>query len=174
MLSSHLRSMQHGRDRRSFLKSSAALAALAALRPRLSTAATATKVAIAVTIPPASQTILERFRLAADAGFSGVEMCTVEEASEAEHVRQAATRTGLCIHSVVNDPHRRFPLSSADPGVVRQGVARFEASLRNARLWGADTVSITPTAALSGTSYQDAWNRSQKVIREQVLPLARN
>lgn len=121
---------------------------------------------------PSDQSVFERFRLAAAAGFSGVEMSTVEDPSEAERVRQAAQRTGLRIHSVVHDSRRRFPLSSADPDVIRRGAAAFEISLRNALLWGADTVSMTPTAAGPETSYQDAWDRSQRVIRDRILPQA--
>jgi len=165
--------MPRATDRRHFLKSTAALAALAAFRPRLSSAGTR-KTAVAFPMLPRELTLLERFRLAANAGFSGIEMWTLEDPSEAEQIHHAAERTGLRIHSVVNDPRRRFPLSSANPDVVRQGVAGIETSLRNARFWGADTVSITPTAAEPGTSYQDAWNRSQNVIREHILPLARN
>jgi L-ribulose-5-phosphate 3-epimerase len=166
--------MPQAADRRRFLKSTATLAALAALRPRLSTASDAPRTAIAMSALPTERTIFERFRMASDAGFSGIEMWAAEDPSEAEQVRLAATQLGLSVHSVVNDPHRRCPLSSADPNVVEQAVAGFETSLRNARVWGADTVSITPTAAEPGTSYQDAWHRSQKVIRERILPLARN
>ena len=163
-------------DRRRFIKSTAALAALAALRPPLSLTAGAsrTKTAIAFSMLPQELTVLERFELAADAGFSGIEMRTVEDPLQAEKVLHASVRSGLPVHSVALDPARRFPLSSRDVDVVRQGVFGIEISLRNARLWGADAVSITPASAGQNTSYQDAWNRSQKVIREQVLPLARD
>lgn len=130
--------------------------------------------AIAMSMLPSDRTVPERFKLAADAGFSGIEMWTVEDQPEAEQILHAAEHAGLRIHSVVNDPRRRFPLSSADPEVVRQGVAGIETSLRNARLWGADAVLITPTSAVEEPSYQAAWNRSQMIIRERVLPLARD
>jgi L-ribulose-5-phosphate 3-epimerase len=160
-------------DRRRFIKSTAALATLAALRPPLSLTAGVPRTAIAFSMLPRELTVPERFGLAADAGFSGIEMRTLEDKLQAEQVLHASERTGLPIHSVAHDPARRFPLSSRDVDVVRQGVAGIEISLRNARLWGADAVSITPASAAQNTSYQDAWNRSQKVIREQVLPLAR-
>lgn len=161
-------------DRRRFIKSTAALAALAAFRPRLSFAAGAPRTAIAFSMLPPELTVLERFGLAEDAGFSGIEMPTAEDPVQAERVLHASERTRLRIHSVAHDPARRFPLSSRDADVVRQGVAGIATSLRNARLWGADAVSMTPTSAGQNTSYQDAWNRSQKVIREEVLPLARD
>jgi hexulose-6-phosphate isomerase len=122
---------------------------------------------------PAGRTVLERFRLAADAGFSGIEMPTVVDAAEAQQVREAAERSGLRIHAVVNAARRCSLLSSADPDGVQQAVAGVEASLRNARLWGADAVLMAPAASGPKMSYGDAWNRSQKVIRERILPLSR-
>jgi len=76
------------------------------------------------------------------------------------------------IHSVMNAEHWRSPLSSADPAVVAKSVAGMETSLRNAKLWGAGTVLLVPAVVNPETGYQDAWTRSQKVIRERILPLA--
>ena len=52
------------------------------------------------------------------------------------------------------------------------GVAGMETSFRNAALWGADTVLLVPAVVDAATSYQDAWTRSQRVIRERLLPMA--
>lgn len=165
--------MAQAPDRRRFLTSTAALAALSALRPRLSLAASAGKTGISLSALPAAATSVERFRLAADAGFSAVEMHTVDDQRAVEQLQGAADRNGIRIHSVVNAASRQFPLSSADPDVVRQGVNGLGTSLRNARSWGAGFVVIAPAAAAADTSYRDAWRRSQNVIGEQVLPLAR-
>ena len=159
-------------SRRRFIKSAAAVTALAALRPRILSAGATPRIAIAFSGLPPQLDLVERLTLARDAGFSGVEMHTLDDPREAGRVHLAAKRLDLAIHSVVNDPDRRYPLSSTNPDVVEHAVAGIEASLLNARLWGADTVSITPTAAGPGTSYQDAWNRSQSVICERILPLA--
>ena len=160
-------------DRRCFFTSTVGLTALGALRPLLSAATGRPKIAVSISMLPAERPLLERFRLAVDAGFSAVEMRTVEDPAAADRVREAVERSGLRIHSVVN-AGRRFPLSSADREVVRQGVASMTASLRNAHLWGADAVVIAPAGAGPDTTYQDAWNRSQRVIRERILPLARD
>jgi hexulose-6-phosphate isomerase len=74
----------------------------------------------------------------------------------------------------MNSDHWRFPLSSSDPDVVNSSVRGMEASLRNAALWGADTVLLVPAVVDATTSYRDAWTRSQRVIRERLLPLARD
>ena len=72
----------------------------------------------------------------------------------------------------MNAEHWRSPLSSADPAVVAKSVAGMETSLRNAKHWGAETVLLVPAVVNPETGYQDAWTRSQKVIRERILPLA--
>ncbi len=115
----------------------------------------------------------ERFRVARDAGFDAIEMQTVVREDEAAEVRDAAKRTGLRIHSVMNMDHWRFPLSSSDPDVVSRSVAGMDTSLRNAALWSADAVLLVPAVVDQTTSYRDAWMRSQQVIRERLLPLAR-
>ena len=159
-------------DRRTFLGTAAALSALAALRPRSTAAAGGPKKALYVSMLPKELGWRERFQLALDCGFEGIEVGTIGEARVAEEVKEAATKTGLKIHSVMNADHWKYPLSSADPEVVGRSVAGMEASLGNAKLWGADSVLLVPAVVGPETSYQDAWTRSQKVIRERILPLA--
>ena len=113
-----------------------------------------------------------RFALARAAGFDGIEMQTIANAAAAAEILAASKATGLRIHSVMNADHWRFPLSSSDPQTVRQSVAGMETSLRNAALWGADAVLLVPAVVDATTSYADAWTRSQRVIRERLLPLA--
>jgi hexulose-6-phosphate isomerase len=62
------------------------------------------------------------------------------------------------------------PAAASDPS--HKSVAGMETSLRNAKLWGADTVLLVPGVVNAETSYRDAWTRSQSVIRERLLPLA--
>jgi L-ribulose-5-phosphate 3-epimerase len=114
----------------------------------------------------------ERFQIARDAGFVGVEMHTMTDRREAEEARLAAEKTGLKIHSVMNAAHWEFPLSSGDPAVVDRSVAGMQTSLDNAALWGAGAVLLVPAVVDAQTSYADAWSRSQRVIRERVLPRA--
>jgi hexulose-6-phosphate isomerase len=74
----------------------------------------------------------------------------------------------------MNEDHWRLPLSSSDPDVVKRSVAGMETSLRNAVLWGADAVLLVPAVVDASTSYKDAWTRSQRVIRERLIPVARD
>ncbi len=161
-------------DRRAFLQTTGALAAVAAARPQGVAAAAAgtPKKAVYVGMLPKELGYAARFQLARDSGFAGVEVSTITDAAVAEEIRAAAVKTGLQIHSVMNDAHWQYPLSSADPAVVSKSVAGMEASLKNAKLWGADSVLLVPAVVDAGTAYKDAWARSQKVIKERILPLA--
>ena len=164
-------------DRRRFLEAAALLSA-AALPARAARGAEAAggapKKALLITMLPKELPYRDRFRMALDAGFAGVEMQTMADAGEAEAIREASASTGLRIHSVMNSDHWKFPLSSADPAVVGKSVAGMETSFRNAKLWGADTVLLVPAVVDPQTSYRDAWTRSQTVIRERLLPMARD
>jgi L-ribulose-5-phosphate 3-epimerase len=159
-------------DRRSFLESATALAAVAALRPRPAAAAGGMKKALYVSMLPKELGYRERFQMALDVGFEGIEIGTITDPKVAEEIKEAAAKTGLKIHSVMNAEHWKYPLSSADPEVVAKSVAGMETSLRNAKLWGADSVLLVPAVVNPETSYGDAWTRSQKVIKERLLPLA--
>ncbi|HXG56320.1 MAG TPA: sugar phosphate isomerase/epimerase family protein [Vicinamibacterales bacterium] len=128
---------------------------------------------ILISMLPKERSYAERFTLAREAGFEAIEMQTISAEAEAAEIRQASLDTGLKVHSVMNSDHWRLPLSSSDPDVVTRSVRGMETSLRNAALWGADTVLLVPAVVDPATSYSDAWTRSQRVIRERLLPLAR-
>lgn len=116
----------------------------------------------------------ERFAIARAAGFEGIEMRTITREEEAAEIKEAAQKTGLKIHSVMNVDHWNLPLSSSDPDVVARSVKGMETSLKNAVLWGADAVLLVPAVVDAKTSYQDAWTRSQRVISERLVPMARD
>lgn len=113
----------------------------------------------------------DRFKMARDAGFEEIECATIESQAEADEIKRAAEESKLRIHSVMNQAHWKFPLSSPDPAVVEKSMKGMETSLRNANFWGADTVLLVPAVVNAQTSYQDAWTRSQQQIRK-LLPLA--
>ncbi len=160
-------------DRRAFLEGAAAFSVLTAVRPRAAVAASAgPKKAVYVSMLPKELGYRERFQLALDCGFEGIEIGTISDPKVAEEIKDAAEKTRLRIHSVMNADHWKYPLSSPDPAVVAKSVAGMETSLRNAKLWGADSVLLVPAVVDAQTRYQDAWTRSQKVIKERILPLA--
>jgi hexulose-6-phosphate isomerase len=161
--------------RREFLQTAAGATALAGLAGRSTpqAAAGSPKKAVLVSMLPKELSIKDRFALAREVGFEATEVHTVTDPTEADAMKAASEATGLRIHSIMNEAHWEFPLSSPDPEVVKKSVAGMETSLRNAALFGAGVVLLVP-AVVDGktTSYAEAWTRSQKVIRERLLPLA--
>ncbi len=161
--------------RRTFLQSAAMIPAIAAVGGRIVPAAAGMpKKAVLVSMLPKSMTYLDKFKLAKDVGFEGLEAMTIEDPKTAEEIREASAKAGLKIHSVMNMAHWRYPLSSSNPEDVNKSVAGMETSLRNAKLWGADTVLLVPAVVNANTRYTDAYQRSQKVIRERLLPQAQD
>ncbi len=151
------------------------LSAVASLQTRVSIAAGGSpKKAVLISMLPKGMSYGDRFKLATDVGFEGIEMRTITDPKEAEEIRKASETSGLKIHSVMNMSHWENPLSRDDPEVVNKSVAGMETSLRNAKLWGADAVLLVPAVVDPKTMYRDAYTRSQKVIRERLLPLAQD
>ncbi len=120
---------------------------------------------------PNTLSVLERFQLARECGFEKIECPTTPEQAKAEEILEASKKAGLPIHSVMNSEHWRSPLSDPDPAVVERSLAGMRTSLRNARMWGADTVLLVPAVVTPQVSYAQAWERSQKQIRT-LIPLA--
>lgn len=131
----------------------------------------AVKKGLVINMLPANMSYADRFRLARDAGFEVVQAMTTPDERAAEEIQKAAASSGMHIDSVMNMAHWDYPLSSSDPAVVEKGMNGMRTSLHNARLWGAHAVLLVPAVVNAGTSYRDAWARSQKQIRE-LLPLA--
>lgn len=171
-------------SRRSFLKHagvvSAAAAASSAFVPTPAASAAAVvaapggspKKAVLIGMLPKELPYAERFALAREVGFEGMEVNTIENPADAEAIAKAAQAAKLPIHSVMNSEHWRSPLSSADPAVVDKSVKGMLTSIANAKVLGADTVLLVPAVVDPKTSYQDAWTRSKQVISQRILPEA--
>src|SRR5260221_5128020 len=128
--------------RRTFVATSTA--ALAAASARLPI-----KKAVLLSMLPGSMSMLDRFKLAVECGFEQIECPTTEDPAQAEEIKRAAEGSWLRIHSVMNQAHWKYPLSSADREVVATSVKGMATTLRNAHFWGADTELLVP-AGVSG------------------------
>ena len=152
--------------RRQILAAAPFVAAAAAAPARLPI-----RKAVEFSMLPGKIPVLDRFQMARDAGFEAIECPTMPDAAAAEEVLAASRKTQLPIHSVMNSEHWRSPLSSADPAVVEKSMEGMRTSLRNAKLWGADTVLLVPAVVNRRPRYAQAWERSQRQIRK-LIPLA--
>ncbi|MBI3472715.1 MAG: sugar phosphate isomerase/epimerase [Candidatus Solibacter usitatus] len=153
-------------QRRTFLSAAALAATPAPASGRLPI-----RKAVLYGMLPKAMPLADRFKLAVDVGFQEMECPQIDDANEAEAIRKAAESSRLRIHSVMCQSHWTYPLSSDDSSVVAKCVKGMETSLRNAHLWGADTVLLVPAVVNAKTRYQDAWTRSHAQI-EKLIPLA--
>ncbi len=153
---------------------SAAVAATAACSQSGGRAQTGAQIkkSVLISMLPKELSYEERFKLALDVGFPAMEAQTTDDDAEAEKIAAAAEKVGLRIHSVMNMAHWSHPLSSPDPADVDASVAGMTASIRQAKLYGADAVLLVPAVVREDTTYEQAWERSQKVVRERILPVA--
>ncbi len=125
-----------------------------------------------ISMLPSETPYEESFKMCVEIGFPAMEARTLDDPAEAERIHAAAQAAGLRIHSVMNQAHWQFPLSSPNPADVDASVVGMELSLQQAKLYGADTVLLVPAVVRDDTTYEQAWERSQKVIRERILPVA--
>jgi L-ribulose-5-phosphate 3-epimerase len=158
-------------NRRQFAQLAAAGVAGTMISQGVRAEASRLKKAVLITMLPKEMSYLDRFKLAVDVGFEGLEAQTVADPRVADEIREAADKAKLPIHSVMNMDHWQFPLSSSDPEVVARSLRGMETSLRNAKLWGADAVLLVPAVVNPQTTYTQAWERSQREIRK-LIPLA--
>jgi len=171
-------------DRRTFLKTLAAVAAAGTHVSRLeagqtpprpaAASSTGIRKSVLINMLPRELPYAERFAMARTAGFEAIEMQTVTAPEQAAEIKEASQKTGLRIHSVMNSAHWRDPMSSADPAVLNRSVQGMETSLKNAALWGADAVLLVPGVVDATNSYRDVWTRSQRAIRERLMPMAKD
>jgi len=158
-------------NRRDFV-SAAAVGAAALMAPAANAARLPIRKAVGIAMLPEKLPLVDRMKVAVDAGFVDVECQTVSNQKEVEEIKAAAEKAKLRIHSVMNMAHWDNPLNSPDPQVVQTGMKGMETSLRNAHFWGAETVLLVPAVVSPKYGYyQDAWTRSQAQIRK-LLPLA--
>ena len=176
--------MKQTTSRRDFLKASVgaacaapmasvspAAAGIAGAEPTPAPASGRIKKAVQIYMLPKNLSYADRFKLARDVGFDGVETQTIEDPKVADEIKKASDDAKLPIHSVMNMAHWKNPLSSDDPAVVKRSLDGMKTSLHNARLWGAETVLLVPGVVNEHITYKDAWTRSQKNIRT-LIPLA--
>lgn len=128
------------------------------------------KKAVEFSMLPGRLSLEERFRLAKDVGFAGVEVPPVGDPGECERMRAAADKAGLRIHSVIYggwDP----PLTHPDPVARARSLENAKAAIASAKRMGAETVLLVPGVVDAKTRYAEAYERARDGIR-QLAPAA--
>jgi len=122
---------------------------------------------------PATLSYAERFAMAARAGIQGVEVEATPDGGEVHAMRDAAAATGVRIHCIQTCAHWDTPFTSADPAIAAASIRATLTALENARALGADSILIVPGRVDATTSYSQAYQRAQAIIKSEVLPAAK-
>jgi L-ribulose-5-phosphate 3-epimerase len=162
-------------DRREFFQRSGVLAAGAFLASGVGAAAQETaykRLPLAVQLGKLPKDVpdSEKFRIAKEAGFDGVEAYPMADLDAARRQAEQAREAGVPIHSVTYGGWGA-PMSSPDPDVIAKGKAEIENALRTSHAMGCDTMLLVPAVVNENVGYAEAWKNSQKNIRE-MIPLA--
>ena len=160
-------------DRRSFLKASAVLAALAPLALRAAEHAKRPlkkgfMFSMLGSKAAAKFSVAERFKMVKEAGFEGVEVSSGMNQAEVLAARDAA---GLAIPSLIIATHWTHPLSDPNPSKRATTLEALKQGLRDAKAYGASSVLLVPAVVNKEVSYADAYQRSHDEIAKAV-PLA--
>jgi hexulose-6-phosphate isomerase len=162
-------------ERRSFLKYAATATVATGLLGRTITVQAGNKEpkmrkALQFGMLPKSLSDADKFKLAKECGFEGIEGSPMKDLDAARQLGRLAREAGVPIHSIVYGGWGA-PFSDPDPKVIEKGLAGMETALRSAKALGADTVLLVPAIVNENVGYGDAYKRSQEHIRK-LLPLA--
>jgi L-ribulose-5-phosphate 3-epimerase len=116
---------------------------------------------------PGNLSLEERFKLAREVGFEGVEAPPIQGEKEALAMRAAAEKAGIPIHSVIYGGWEA-PLSDPNPAVIERGLKNVRAALQSAKWMGAENILLVPALVTAKISYKDAYERSQKNIHKLI------
>lgn len=163
-------------ERRSFLKYAATTTVATGLLGRSITAQagkkdTKLRKALQFGMLPKNLSDADKFKLAKECGFEGIEGSPIKDLDAARKLGRLARQAGVPIHSIVYGGWGA-PFSDPDPKVIKKGLAGMETALRSAKALGADTVLLVPANLNENVGYGDAYKRSQEHIRK-LLPLAK-
>lgn len=118
----------------------------------------------------AGETVREKFELARDAGFDGVELDS-PSGLDLDEVIEARDAVDIAIPGVVDSAHWGKPFNHPDESVRAEGRAALETAIRDCKKVGGSTVLVVPAVVRKGMGYADAYRLSQKEIGK-LVPLA--
>ena len=156
-------------NRRTFLHTSAAALAATALS-RAQDAAKKRKLKKAVNLGMVNRgsSVMDRFKMAKDAGFDGLEL-NRPDAIPLDELIQARDATGLEIAGIICSTHWGKPLSSPDPAVVEAGMKGLKLALADAAELHCTRMLLVPGVVNKQVSYDDCWKRAAENIK-RALP----
>jgi hexulose-6-phosphate isomerase len=114
-------------------------------------------------------TLLEKYQAAKAAGYEGVEP---NGGMNPQEVLDALGTSGLLAASVCCHTHWKQTLTHPEEAMREEGLQGVLTTLRNAKVYGADSILVVPGVVNEQVPYDVAWERSIEQIKKAV-PLAK-
>jgi hexulose-6-phosphate isomerase len=118
----------------------------------------------------AGKSVAEKFAIAREAGFEGVEMDGPSTIPR-EEVLAAMEKTGIKVHGIVDSVHWQRTLTHPSAEVREEGLKGLVAAIRDCHAYGGVSVLLVPGVVDREQVYDAAWERSTEQVRK-ALPLA--
>lgn len=115
-------------------------------------------------------------QILADAGYDGLEPTlsldgALNDSEKLRRLQNLVDEYGLVVPSVLTDALWTYPLSSPDDETREQGVEAATRTIEAGATLGADTMLIVPGVVTADVSYDLAYDRALKSVRE-LAPVA--
>lgn len=114
--------------------------------------------------------LVEKFAIARDAGFDGIELNSPDVGWEPSAVREATAETGLPVDGTVCSTHWAIRHSDPDPAVRQQALDDLETALRDTHAVGGHTALLVVGNGSDGPE-AEIWPRAIENIAK-AIPLA--
>lgn len=122
---------------------------------------------------PDHLTLNECFLIAKRSGFESIEINIAEDGeltlnsneAEVKAIVSQANAAGIELSSLSTGLGWRFPLTSPDESVRRQGEANIRKQLQVAKWMGVDTILVVPGIVSPDIAYDEAYSRAQESLK---------
>lgn len=128
------------------------------------------QIAVKMGMISGGQSVMEKFQIAKEAGFAGVEPNGPLKDEEIPAMKAAIAKTGIVVPGTVCPQGGRM-MGSSDETTRKQGVELMKTSLRQTKALGGTTVLMYPGTVDENQRYAEVYENLLKSTRE-VLPVA--
>ncbi len=161
-------------NRRQFFQASTAALSASVLQPIFAQTAPPPApflkkaVNLAMIKEPADASIADKFKMARDAGFQGIELNLPDEKLDVPILQNAMKESGLEIAGIICTSHWAFPLSDPDPAKRERTVRGLQMALTQAGELGCNRVLLVPGVVNAQVTYPQCWERAIEGIKRCV------
>jgi hexulose-6-phosphate isomerase len=162
-------------NRRSFLQATGSAFAAAALSPLASAQDAPAKkrplkkaVNLGMVKGEKEFSIADRFKMARDAGFDGLELNLPDDKLSVDIIQQAKAASGMEVAGIICTPHWSFPLSDPDPAKRERTVRGLQLALQQGGEVGCNKVLLVPGVVNKQVDHAQCWQRSIEGIKRCV------